>query len=251
MNETTEGTPVAIRDDAVRSGNYVQSLIQKLEADVAARKQPRRDLRPLLHTAAALAVLLVSFELGARSVDGAGWTGRLQTSDQLRSLQGRAEALQGQVDFQRMQLDRLERVQSLSSKYGIGADLALAIDETSRAEGVDPSLAFEMVRVESDFNAHAVSPVGAVGYTQLMPATARLLMPGITREQLFDRDINLRLGFRFLRTLINHYDGDVRLALLAYNRGPNTVDHLLAGGQDPGNGYAQLILGRAHPLLDR
>ena len=45
--------------------------------------------------------------------------------------------------------------------------------------------------------------------------------------------ISLRLGFRFLRSLINHYHGDIRLALLAYNRGPNRVDQLLAAGIDP------------------
>ena len=76
-----------------------------------------------------------------------------------------------------------------------------------------------------------------------MPETARLLRPGIRDHEMYERETNLRLGFRFLRFLINKYDGDVRLALLAYNRGPTTVDGLLARGVDPSNGYVQRVLG--------
>ena len=59
---------------------------------------------------------------------------------------------------------------------------------------------------------------------------------------LFDRALNLDLGFRYLRSLIDKYDGNVRLALLAYNRGPGTVDRILARGGDPDNGYADRVL---------
>ena len=120
----------------------------------------------------------------------------------------------------------------------------MTIEEIALAENIDPKLAFELVRVESGFNQRAVSPVGALGYTQLMPATAKLLVPGITRERIFDRETNLRLGFRFLRSMVNHYHGDIRLALLAYNRGPARVDQLLAAGIDPANGYTKLVLGK-------
>ena len=127
-----------------------------------------------------------------------------------------------------------------------GGDAAEAktIEEIALAENIDPKLAFELVRVESGFNQRAVSPVGALGYTQLMPETAKLLVPGITRERIFDRETNLRLGFRFLRSMVNHYHGDIRLALLAYNRGPARVDQLLAAGIDPANGYTKLVLGK-------
>ena len=77
-----------------------------------------------------------------------------------------------------------------------------------------------------------------------MPATARLLKPGISRNQIFDRETNLRLGFRFLRILIEQYRGDVNMALLAYNRGPGRVDQLVRAGIDPDNGYSRKILGR-------
>ena len=229
----------------VRSGGYVHDMIHRLEADVAARKRPRSEWWPVARQMGLIALLfLAAFELGARSADsGAGLTGRLQTHDRLHSLSSRLESVQGKLDIQTLELERLRRAHEASARYGIGADLALSIEEIALSEGIDPKLAFDLVRVESEFNQRAVSPVGALGYTQLMPATAKLLVPGITREGIFDRETNLRLGFRFLRSLINHYHGDIRLALLAYNRGPARVDELLAQGIDPGNGYTRLVLG--------
>ena len=75
-----------------------------------------------------------------------------------------------------------------------------------------------------------------------MPSTARFFRPELERVALFDRDTNLRLGFRFLKTLIDKYDGNVKLALLAYNRGPDRVDSILRNGGDPDNGYPRLVL---------
>lgn len=223
----------------------MHALIVKLQADVDARKRPRGDLWAYARWGALGAVLLFAgFELGARSVDSAaGFLARAEARGRIASLGSEVDGLRGEIDLQRAQLERLERAYALSSRYRIGADLAMAIEEIALAEGVDPAVAFEMVRVESRFNGRAVSPVGALGYTQLMPATARLLSPDITREQIFDRDTNLRLGFRFFRYLMDRYQGDTRLALLAYNRGPITVDRLLAAGIDPGNGYASMVLG--------
>ena len=105
------------------------------------------------------------------------------------------------------------------------------------------NLAFRLVRVESEFNEKATSPVGAVGLTQLMPSTARYFQKGITKNQLYDRETNLRLGFRYLRTLINEYDGNLKLALLVYNRGPAAVERARAAGLDPANGYDRMVAG--------
>lgn len=248
MSEIADGTALPDRraDRVVGARRYVRSLIGRIEADVEARKSPRGIDWALVRSISFIAfALLTAFELGARSVDtSAGWTARARMHDRLFNLSANVDGLQGQIDFQKMQIERLERAHAYSSKYRIAADLALAIHEIALAENIDPQLAFELVRVESEFNPRAVSPVGALGLAQLMPATARRMIPGITREQIFDRDTNLRLGFRFLRGLINHYNGDIRLALLAYNRGPATVDNLLRAGQDPGNGYDRLVMGR-------
>ncbi len=130
-------------------------------------------------------------------------------------------------------------------RYGIEWEMADAIERAARAERIDPDLAFRLVRVESAFRERAVSPVGAIGLTQLMLPTARELQPGITRERLFDRDTNLRLGFRYFRRLLATYDGDTEEALHAYNRGMGTVARIRATGGDPANGYADQVLGDA------
>lgn len=216
----------------------MQSLLLKLQADVEARKNPRSiDVQGSLKSILlGLLLFLVAFQLGVRSAtDGQEWS---PTSLAAATLPD------GELDFQKMQVEKLRSAYQHSAKYGIPADLAATIEEVALAEGIDVKLAFELVRVESRFYQRAVSPVGALGYTQLMPSTARLLQPGITRDQIFDRETNLRLGFRFLKSLIRKYDGDTRLALLAYNRGPNRVDQLRRLGIDPNNGYVQMVMGR-------
>jgi len=74
-----------------------------------------------------------------------------------------------------------------------------------------------------------------------MPYTADEMLPGVTRRQLYNPALNMRLGFRYLKKLLLEFDGDMRLALLAYNRGPYRVSGLLAKGHDPANGYAHAV----------
>ena len=156
------------------------------------------------------------------------------------------QARQGELALVRMEVDRLHKVLEYSRQYRIPADLAADINDIALAEGIAPELAFRLVRTESGFNRRAVSPKGAVGYTQLMPSTAFDLDPSLSYRDLFDRETNLRLGFRYLRWLIDRYDGDLRIALLAYNRGLGTVDAIRRTGRDPANGYARSVLGETH-----
>lgn len=223
----------------------MQSLLLRLEADVAARGRRRRDIWPMARGAAlVLLMLYTAFRFGALTSDSGVAIRPGETGDQASSAQAQVAALRGEIALQRAYIERLERIQANSARYGISTDLAAMIEDIALAESIDPDLAFQLVRVESEFNRRAVSSVGAIGYTQLMPATARFFVPGIRREELFDAETNLRIGFRFLRALLARYDGDMRLALIAYNRGPVTVDRLLAKGIDPANGYARLVLGR-------
>jgi soluble lytic murein transglycosylase-like protein len=136
----------------------------------------------------------------------------------------------------RAEVERWNRVHHFARRYAIHADLARAIHDAALAEGIEPELGFRLVRVESEFKVRATSPVGAVGLTQVMPATARQVVPGVTRRQLYDRDVNLKVGFRYLRGLLREYRS-VRIALLVYNRGPVAVEGALARGEDPANGY--------------
>lgn len=142
---------------------------------------------------------------------------------------------------QRESLGRWHHIFTYSTKYRIKPDLARRIYDAAITAGLEPELAFRLVRVESVFDVKAVSPVGAMGLTQLMYGTARVFEPNVTREELLDPDINLRIGFRYLRTLIRDYKGDLKMALLVYNRGPTAVNNAIAMGMSPANGYESII----------
>jgi soluble lytic murein transglycosylase-like protein len=157
-------------------------------------------------------------------------------------LRTQLEELRSQLDRQSKQLERAERVMAYSSRYNIGADLAGAIYDIALSEGLEPELGFRVVRIESEFNERATSPVGAIGLTQLMPATAKYFEPKVTRDGLYDRETNLRIGFRYLRALIHENRGDVQLALVIYNRGPVAVRNAQAQGLDPRNGYERIVM---------
>jgi soluble lytic murein transglycosylase-like protein len=93
------------------------------------------------------------------------------------------------------------------------------IRQAALEQGLDPALLHAVVQVESGYNPRAVSPKGAVGLMQLMPATAREL--GVRDSA--DPKANLRGGARYLRSLMAAFDGDLQLALAAYNAGETTV----------------------------
>ncbi|MEX2571490.1 MAG: transglycosylase SLT domain-containing protein [Gemmatimonadota bacterium] len=138
------------------------------------------------------------------------------------------------------------RAAAYARRYGISQGLALQIIDTALREGLDPELGFRLVRVESVFRANARGPAGALGLTQLMPSTARALDRSLrTEAEILDPANNLRTGFRYLRTLIERYGGDVRLGVLAYNRGETAVNRALRAGRDPENGYSSKVLGSA------
>jgi soluble lytic murein transglycosylase-like protein len=128
-------------------------------------------------------------------------------------------------------------------KYNITKEMATDIYDIAKQEGVEPSVAYGLVHTESTFKETAVSGVGARGLTQLMPKTAKWLLPGTNAQDLFNRKTSLKLGFRYLTQLTDRYRGNIKLALLAYNRGPGTVDHVLKKGGNPDNGYASKVLG--------
>lgn len=163
-------------------------------------------------------------------------------SQEAARLRAQLDAAKGELALAHAQLDRAKAIMDYSGRFKVNAALAGSIYDVALAEGIEPELGFRLVRVESEFNPHAISSVGAVGLTQLMPSTARYFDKDVTREELFEPRTNLRIGFRYLRSLINEYDGDVRLALLVYNRGPVAVESLRSLGVDPGNGYAKLVM---------
>jgi soluble lytic murein transglycosylase-like protein len=167
---------------------------------------------------------------------------------QMGSLSEQLEAARGEAVVIKLQLERANAILENSTRYQIPADLSAAIYDIALAEGIDPSLGYQLVKIESQFNRKAKSPMQAFGYTQLQVPTARFYQPGIKERDLYDRDTNLRLGFRFLNELLARFHYDVHLALLAYNRGPARVNQILAQGGNPANGYSDAVLKGYRPL---
>lgn len=159
-----------------------------------------------------------------------------------RQLRQEIENAAGEASLLRAQMDRANKIIRYSGRYGIPADLASTIFDVALQEGLDPELAFRVVKLESGFNVRAVSRVGAIGLAQVMPATARQFDRSLTREKLYDPRTNLKIGFRYLRRLIGTYDGDVRLALLAYNVGEVAVNQARRAGRDPLDGYNRILI---------
>ena len=95
-----------------------------------------------------------------------------------------------------------------------------AIWRAGRRWGVDPLLLAAMVEAESGFNPEAVSVQGALGLMQVLPETAALYRPA---SDLLDPQVNLEVGARYIASQLEQFDGDVPLALAAYNSGPGNV----------------------------
>ena len=94
------------------------------------------------------------------------------------------------------------------------------IRQHASLRGVRADLVRAVIQVESAFNPRAVSPKGAMGLMQLMPATAKRF--GVVDP--FNPAENIRAGVTYLRQLLDRYDEDEQLALAAYNAGPGAVD---------------------------
>jgi soluble lytic murein transglycosylase-like protein len=101
------------------------------------------------------------------------------------------------------------------------------ISKTAARYQLDRDFVASVVRAESGFNPQALSPKGAQGLMQLMPQTAATL--GV--ENVFDPAANLDGGTKYLRQLLEQYNGDVIKALAAYNAGPGRVQQY--GGIPP------------------
>jgi soluble lytic murein transglycosylase-like protein len=218
------------RGDAIRRRNRAKKLIAWVTVVgaalfVIANRQPST---PIAEAAAETAGSSTSFRFGLM------WENR--------RLRQEVENTAGEAALLRAQVERATRIMDYSATYSIPANLAATIFDIALQEGLDPELAFRVVKLESGFNPKAVSRVGAIGLAQVMPATAKQADASVTRARLFDPKTNLTIGFRHLRRLIGTYDGDVRVALLAYNVGEVPVNAARRAGKDPLIGYNRILI---------
>ena len=112
--------------------------------------------------------------------------------------------------------------------------------------GVEPSLAYALMRQESAFKVDAKSPVGAMGLMQLMPATAREVagkegVPYSPARLMSVPSYNIQLGTRYMADMLKYYDGYYVLAIAAYNAGPGRVDRMLKEIGDPRTGQMNIV----------
>jgi soluble lytic murein transglycosylase-like protein len=120
----------------------------------------------------------------------------------------------------------------------LARSIARNVHQYALLYGRDPNLVLAIIAVESRFDPHAVSPVGAVGLMQVMPHWKKVL--GITGD-LSDPEVSIKYGLQVLGFYEEMYK-DPEVVLTAYNRGPGPVDKALMRGTSPMNNYAPMVL---------
>jgi soluble lytic murein transglycosylase len=109
------------------------------------------------------------------------------------------------------------------------------LQRNAHSNGLDPFLVASLIRQESEFNPDAVSHANAIGLMQVLPSTGKKLARAekirrFSANSLLVPEINLKLGTRYFRELVDHFNGNLEYALAAYNAGSDRVDGWLAAG---------------------
>ena len=107
--------------------------------------------------------------------------------------------------------------------------------------GVDQYLVYSIIRSESNYTKNAVSNKGAIGLMQIMPDTGswvaeKLKLENFTSEDLFDTEKNIMIGVWYFKYLLDKFDGEISLAVAAYNAGPTNVNKWLSQKEYSENG---------------
>lgn len=157
----------------------------------------------------------------------------VQTSSLISSSDSQT-SMDTSADFQTMLLSELYNTQSVNEPNNMGnsySDTSTSskydalIMQAAQKYSVPSSLIKGVIKTESGFNTNAASSCNAQGLMQLMPNTASAL--GVSDS--FDPEQNIDGGVKYLRQLLDKYDGNVELALTAYNHGPGNVSRLTQG----------------------
>jgi len=182
----------------------------------------------------------ISSLLAGREVAPGALVSDVDTLSDVETLRSRLVATQAE-------LERAHHILEFSGRYGIPGDLSARIYDNAIAEGIPPAVGFQLVRIESGFQPGVESIASAIGLTQLRLPTARSYDPTLSASDLMNPDLNLRIGFRYLKDLLKRFDNDIALALEAYNKGPT----LVAAQQDEGTAvkgkYSKAVIGGRSP----
>ena len=172
------------------------------------------DLSAIRQIQARIAEIEGQFSLPAQQMPGMEFAAKLQQEmdKNVVSAAGKAHSVQSAQSATAVQ--QAEKSRSDVSN----PELSRTIHAAAAKYAVDPKLISAVAEVESGGNQSAVSPAGAVGVMQLMPETAAGL--GVNP---YDMKSNVEGGAKYLREMLDTFDGDVKKAVAAYNAGPNAV----------------------------
>jgi hypothetical protein len=107
---------------------------------------------------------------------------------------------------------------AVATYYYDTVDIQQQVIAEAKRQNISPSLALAIAKVESNFNPRAISHAGAKGVMQIMPRTAEQAF-GVNRSSLFEPDVNIELGVKFIKKLLERYDDRLDIALSHYNGG--------------------------------
>ncbi|MCM2283543.1 MAG: lytic transglycosylase domain-containing protein [Desulfobacula sp.] len=156
-------------------------------------------------------------------------------------LLSKSRQVPSEIEQPEIQMPELEKKEKISGDRSVGHDIDGIIQKASSHYGVDSDLIRRVIEAESNFKPDAVSSKGAMGLMQLMPGTAREL--GVTDP--LDPSENIMAGTRYLKKLINRYDGSVPHALAAYNWGMGNLDSRRSRIPEETKNYVAKITGIA------
>jgi soluble lytic murein transglycosylase len=210
---------------------------KQYDGDALRTRPPADDLHysraKLLENAGALDLAVRELQNGTS--DGPSWemveVARMYTAagEYFRALQALKKCVSGYFAME---------IKQLPAEYWEGLFPRPYWDSLRRhadENGLDPYLVSALIRQESEFNPSAVSHSNALGLMQLLPSTGKgeakaLGLKGYNQDSLFDPNVNIELGTRYFRKMVDHFNGQVEYALAAYNAGDNRVEDWRSSG---------------------
>ena len=201
----------------------------KQETKTLKKRRPRPQLKEISQTGE------ISRPLGlggsGQSFIGADYGSTAETSNLIRLIHRSLEDLDEEIHTFELAGNQKETFGPNSEKTGMEGPgnrktesdpIREELMTTAKDMGLDPRLALGMAKVESGFDPTLISPKGAIGVLQVMPQFV-LKEHGITRDMLFDPEVNIRVGLSRMKALLDRFDQDLDLSLAAYNAGASRV----------------------------